>query len=104
MTTPYEQDLTTIRRALNAGADAKSNYEILQQHRPLVDAIRFALGLLDRMRPGDEALRNTVLMFRMAYRLVKFDGGRIEYLLVDKGAAQSALARIDQLMGPFDES
>ncbi len=103
MASPYEQDLSKIRGALHIAQLAKSNYQILQQHRPLVDAVRFALGLLDRMRPGDETLKNTAIMFRMGHTKVRF-GDRYEYVVTDKHAVRAALDRIDDLFGPFDDS
>lgn len=103
MAHPNAQDLARLRSVLDSAQQAKTNYEILQQYRPLVDAIRYALGLLERIRPGDEALMNTVLMFRLGHRRVVLAGGRVEYLVVDRHAVRASLARIDELLGPFDD-
>ena len=98
MATPFEQDIAAIRQVLHLAESARGAPAQLMQHRPLVDAIKRALALLQRPHPHDEPLRFAVLALLTACR----PGESGTWYVHDAAMHRFAMDQLARLYGPIE--
>lgn len=98
MATPFEQDIAAIRNVLYLAEAARGAPAQLLQHRPLVDAIKLALALLEKPHPHDEPLRFAVLALLTACR--RGDSGN--WYVRDAVMHRFAMDQLAKMYGPIE--
>lgn len=98
MATPFEQDVEAIRAALYLAELARGAPAQLMQYRPLVDAIKRALALLQKPHPHDEPLRFAVLALLTSSR--RGDSGT--WYVHDAGMHRFAMDQLARIYGPIE--
>lgn len=101
MANTFQRDLQQLRGVLHLAERARSNYEILQQHRPLVDAIRRALAMLDRPHPADIPMQMAITA---ALQGVRFGPhGPADIAIVDRALWAWGMRELRRIWGDVND-